>query len=264
MTLLKLTSCQARNTFPLIKELGPYLEKKLGIQTEYEHDAPWQDRARWLYEGELQFGWICSKPYAIQMDETPRLLNGIAVPIMKGNIYNDEPVYYSYLVVHKDNPANSMADLGGERVAYNEPGSQSGYFSLHWGLEQIGETADFFGEWVESGAHKDSLEMLQAKTIDAAAIDTTLWDYETFQNPDVFADLKIIGHLGPFPGPPLAAHVSLPESLQAEIAEILLQMHEDPEGKVILEASLIERFTAVSDQFYRELQVTYQESIPIL
>ncbi|NET74215.1 MAG: PhnD/SsuA/transferrin family substrate-binding protein, partial [Sphaerospermopsis sp. SIO1G2] len=263
-SLLKLTSCQARNTFPLIKELGPYLEKKLGIQTEYEHDAPWQDRARWLYEGRLQFGWICSKPYAIQMDETPRLLNGIAVPIMKGSIYNDEPVYYSYLMVHKESPAVSLTDLAGARVAYNEPGSQSGYFSLLWGLEQIGETADFFGEWVESGAHAFSLEMLQAQTVEAAAIDTTLWDYEISQNRDAFDDLKIIGQLGPFPGPPLAAHVSLPQSLQESLQVILMEMHDDPEGKAILEASLIERFTAVSDQFYRELQVTYQENVPLV
>ncbi len=251
---LRLTSCQARNTFPLIKELGPYLESRLDVQTEYEHDAPWQDRARWLYEGKLQVGWICSKPYALQINQEPRPLNGIAVPIMKGDIYQGEPVYYSYLVVPSDHPAASISDLAGAKVAFNEPGSQSGYFSLLWGLEQIGQTADFFGEWVESGAHRNSLQLLKAGEIDAAAIDTTLWDYEIYQDPTIFDYLKIIGNLGPFPAPPLAAHVSLPEHIQADLTDILLNMHHDPAGRAILESSLIERFAPVSDNFYRQLQ----------
>ncbi|MEM7335789.1 MAG: PhnD/SsuA/transferrin family substrate-binding protein [Chloroflexota bacterium] len=249
----KLTSCQARNTFPLMRLLSEYLENKMDLNVSYVHDAPWQDRSRWLHAGDIQLGWICSKPYALQLDANPRLLEGIAVPIMKGDLYAGQPVYYSYLVVHKDNPAVSIYDLKNGSVAYNEPGSQSGYFSLLTGLAEIGETADYFSQWLESGAHKYSLGWLQTKRVDAAAIDSTLWDYESSLDPQRFADLKIIGLLGPFPGPPLAAHFSVPTEMRDQLRQILAELHLTPEGRAILDASHISHFESVSDPLYRQL-----------
>lgn len=252
----KLTSCQARNTFPLMRLLTEFLEKHMSLDFAYVHDAPWQDRARWLHQGEIQLGWICSKPYALQMDTQPRLLEGIAVPIMAGKLYAGEPVYYSYLVVHREHPARSIRGLKNGRVAYNEPGSQSGYFSLLHGLEEIGETAAYFAEWRESGAHANSLHWLRSRHIDAAAIDSTLWDYEIAQTPDRFADLKIIGVLGPFPGPPLAAHCSVPIETRQQLRHLLLDLHRHDDGRYILAASHISHFAPVDDSFYRQLMDT--------
>ena len=250
----KLTSCQARNTFPLMRSLSDYLSERLPLDFSYVHDAPWQDRSRWLHAGQIQLGWICSKPYALQLARSPRLLEGIAVPIMQGDLYAGEPVYYSYLVVHRDNPANSLQDLRNGRIAYNEPGSQSGYFSLLHGLAEIGETAEFFSEWRESGAHRYSIGWLQTKQVDAAAIDSTLWDYETSLDPQRFADLKIIGVLGPFPGPPLAAHLSVPVETRHHLRELLTSMHRSAEGQMILQASHISHFEPVDDLLYLSLQ----------
>lgn len=249
----KLTSCQARNTFPLMRLLTDYLKQQIPLDFSYIHDAPWQDRSRWLHEGTIQLGWICSKPYALQLESTPRLLEGIAVPIIEGDLYAGKPVYYAYLVVHKDHPARKLADLRNGRAAYNEPGSQSGYFSLLDGLAEIGETADFFSQWLESGAHKHSLDWLQTKRVDIAAIDSTLWDYEHSLDPNRFSDLKIIGTLGPFPGPPLAAHRSVPEDTRKQLQHILSRLHLEPDGQQILKASRISHFVPVVDSFYRPL-----------
>lgn len=253
MPPLKLISCQARNTFPLMQALADYLQTRLGMPALYEDHAPWQERFRQIHTGEVQVGWICSKPYAEQLNWEPRPLVGLAVPIMTGALYAGQPVYYSYLVVHRDHPARSLSDLAGSRVAYNEPNSQSGYYSLLSALAEIGAEKGFFGEWVASGAHLRSLKMLQARSVDTAAIDATLWDYELSLDPHCFDSFKIIGTIGPFPAPPLVAHASLTAALRQQLIDILLNLHHEPEGRAVLNASLMTSFVPIADDFYRPL-----------
>ena len=65
--------------------------------------------------------------------------------------------------------------------------------------------------------------------------------------------LKIIGLLGPFPGPPLAAHLSLPVEMRDQLRQLLSELHLSEEGRAILDASHISHFEPVSDAFYRQL-----------
>jgi len=250
---LLLTSCQARNTFPLKDGLAGYIETIMGLETRNLDQIPWPERSQKLHEGRIQVGWICAKPYALQLTAQPRVLHGVAVPAIRGELYAGRPVYYSYLVVHREHPAQSLLDLQNGRVAYNEPGSQSGYFSLIHALSQIGAAPDFFSEWIQSGGHSRSITMLQQRQVDTAAIDSTLWDYELTLNPQQFHDLRIIDTIGPFPGPPIAAHVSLPESRRQQLTQILINMHHDPEGRRILDSSRISHFLPVEDEQYRQL-----------
>lgn len=249
-----LTSCQARNTFPLMRELAGYIQERLGVDTGYEHDTPWRERLRKVLRGDLQLAWICSKPYALQLDEAVRPLHGVAVPVMAGSLYASQAVYYSYLAVRAEQDAASIRDLRGCRAAYNEPGSQSGYFSLLGALHEIGETEAFFSAWMESGAHTHSVDMILAGDVEVAAIDSTLWDYEAAtEERGRLERLRIVDTLGPYPGPPLAVHRSVDEGLRAELGELLAGMHRDPKGQEILALSRISHFVPVEDDAYRVL-----------
>lgn len=252
--MLQLTSCQARNTFPLMREFAGYVERRLGIPTGYEHDSPWRERLRKLLVGELQLAWICSKPYALQLEDPKRCMYGIAVPVMEGELYRGRPVYFSYLAVRRGATARSLRDLRGATAAYNEAGSQSGYFSLVGALADIGEERDFFASWIESGAHTQSVDLLLSGKVDVAAIDSTLWDYEVHSEVSARLDgLEILDTLGPYPGPPLAAHDSIPAGVRQRLRDLCVAMHEDPEGQRILALSRIAHFAPVDDDAYRSL-----------
>jgi ABC-type phosphate/phosphonate transport system substrate-binding protein len=250
---MRLSSCQARNTFPLMAGLARYLQGRLNWDTAYEDTIPWPERYGKLYTGELDLVWICARPYALQIAEQPRKIFGIAAPVMRESLYDGQPVYYSHLVVHEQNQAAVLPDLRGARVAYNEPGSQSGFFSLLTALAAIGEQASFFADWVESGGHLLSLAMLQARTIDVAAIDSTVWDYEQIHNPHSLANLKIIATTGPFPGPPLAASSNVSTDKLERLTEFLLAMHQSADGRALLAQSGVSHFLPVNDADYRSL-----------
>jgi phosphonate transport system substrate-binding protein len=250
---LLITSCQAANTFPLIEALAGYLARRLQIEVSYDQESPWQQRSARILTGQIQLGMICSRPYAEQLVASDRRLLGVAAPVTRGALYAGRPVYYSYLVVPRHHPANSLPDLQGAVVTYNEPGSQSGYFSLHWALSNIGASPAFFSTWVESGSHQQSLALLRAGKVAAAAIDSTLWDYLEYLDNGRFAWLKIIDTLGPFPAPPLVTHISTPSDLLARLTHILTTMHLDGEGQAVLNAGLLTRFDPVTDPLYRQL-----------
>ncbi len=251
---LLISSCQAANTLPLIEALAGYLAQRLHTEVTYDQESPWQERFRRIHSGDIQLGMICSRPYAEQLAEVPRPIAGIAAPVTQGALYAGRPVYYSYLVLPGHHPAQTLRDLQGAVVAYNEPGSQSGYYSLLWALARINASPAHFSSWVESGAHERSLALLREGKVDAAAIDSTLWDYLEHQRPGRFADLKIIDTLGPFPAPPFVSHSSTPPEVRARLTELLTTMHRDPEGREVLQAGLLLRFEPVSDPFYALLR----------
>ena len=87
----------------------------------------------------------------------------------------------SDVIVRADSPFLSFADLRGAVWAYNEPRSHSGYNVVRYHLAAKGMPAAYFGRVVESGSHHNSLQMILQRSIDAAAIDSTVLEAAGFR-----------------------------------------------------------------------------------
>jgi ABC-type nitrate/sulfonate/bicarbonate transport system substrate-binding protein len=61
------------------------------------------------------------------MRRQPPKLTLLAAPLPAGARYGGKPIYFSDVVVRRDSPYQTFADLRGVTWGYNEPGSQSGY-----------------------------------------------------------------------------------------------------------------------------------------
>jgi ABC-type phosphate/phosphonate transport system substrate-binding protein len=81
------------------------------------------------------------------------------------------PTYVSWVVVRRDDPARSFADLRGRRPAFNGRDSQSGYNVLRALAAPLATDGRFFGAGVESGAHRKSMALVAAGQADLATID---------------------------------------------------------------------------------------------
>ncbi|MEJ2750807.1 MAG: PhnD/SsuA/transferrin family substrate-binding protein [Anaerolineae bacterium] len=133
MKKLIFSSCQAPNADFLIRDLADYVGRRLHIPTQFVNDIPWPERERRLDAGEIDICWICGLPYVLKADRPEAVIELLAAPVMAGARYQDRPVYFSDVVVHRDSPFRRFADLRGASWAYNEPGSQSGY-NKHYAL----------------------------------------------------------------------------------------------------------------------------------
>ena len=153
------------------RAIATYIQQTLQIPTQFVDDVPWPERERRFDRGEIQVCWICGLPYVWKADQPLAAVELLAAPVMQGARYADRPVYFSDVVVRQDSRFQRFEQLRGASWAYNEPRSHSGCTITRYHLATLGETGDFFGRVVESGAHQISLRLVLEGGVDASAID---------------------------------------------------------------------------------------------
>jgi phosphonate transport system substrate-binding protein len=215
-----------------------------------EDRVAWQQRAHMLARGEVHIGFVCGLTYVRDRQADRPLLELLAAPVMRADRYAGRAVYFSDVVVRRDSPCHAFGDLRGAAWSYNEPGSHSGYNLPRAHLARMGARADFFSRVVESGAHQESLRMIVAGTVDAAAIDSIVLEAELGARPELRDRIRVIETLGPSPAPPAVVHASTPRPIQRKIRTALLAMHRDPRGAKLLQSARITRFAPVADPDY--------------
>jgi phosphonate transport system substrate-binding protein len=213
-------------------------------------DVAWQEAEQRLHSGAAGIGTVCGLQYVLAADRLALL----AAPVMASPRYSGAPVYFSDVVVRASSGLERFEDLRGARFAYNEPTSHSGYSVVRYTLAVRFGTAAFFGVEIESGSHLDSLRLLLAGDIDAAAIDSTVLEQVLLDQPSLAAQLRGIDSLGPSPIPPVVASPSLPAAAHAAVRAALLSMHLDPTGQAVLATGHVSHFVHVSDADYNPIR----------
>ncbi|HVN52899.1 MAG TPA: PhnD/SsuA/transferrin family substrate-binding protein [Anaerolineaceae bacterium] len=250
MDSLILSTCHAPNMDFLSRDLAGYLSNHLRIPVHLAIDISWEERDRLLDEGKIDLCWICGLPYVRKAERAPGAIVPIAAPVMTASRYGGQPIYFSDVVVHRDSPFQSLADLRGAVWAYNEPGSQSGYGVVRYALAARGETLGYFGRMVETGAHQTSLQMILRREVDASAIDSTVLEQELSDDPGIGARIRVIDTFGPSPIPPWVVSQHVSPTMREALWNILTGMDSQPDGKAILQKARIARFSPVSDRDY--------------
>ena len=251
---LHLTTCQARNTHAVTAAIADYLAQKLNLETQFIIEPPWEECLQNVLAGRIQIGWMCGYPYVRETAVPNPTIELLALPVMAGARYQNQPVYFSDVIVRRDSPFATFADLRGATWAYNEVGSQSGYHIVRYKLAQMGADGDFFGQKVASGAHLQSLQMVLAGEADGAALDSTVLEMALGEDPTLPDQIRIIEALGPSPIPPWVIHKSVPVPLRASLRQALTQMHQTPAGQQILALGEMARFETAVDAHYNSLR----------
>jgi phosphonate transport system substrate-binding protein len=249
MNSLKLSSCMGDNSTDFCRAAAAYLEAKLSTPVVFVDDAPWQERERLFDAGLIDICWLCGWPYVLKADRRADI-ELLGAPLPAGERYRDRPIYFSDIVVRRDSPFHSFADLHRTRWAYNEPLSHSGYNLVRWHLASLGMPRGFFGSVIESGAHNRSLRMVLDGSVDGAAIDSMVLEWELERRPELAEEIRVVGTLGPSPVPPWAISKKMPAGMRVAIRAELLAMHESEEGKAILARGRLTRFAPASDGDY--------------
>lgn len=99
-------------------------------------------------------------------------------------LIDGKPYYHSYIITHKDSPLNSMEDLvanaGETDFAFGDPNSTSGSLIPSIELQDQGvyqsEDDNEFASVRYTGSHDATALAVQNKQVDAAAIDSAIYD----------------------------------------------------------------------------------------
>ena len=251
---LRLVSLMAQNADPFYRALAPVLAASTGLDVRLVEDVPWQERQRRFERGAAEIAFACGVYYTRQVDDHGRPLTLVAAPVPAAPRYGGRPVYFSDVVVRRDSPVRSFEQLRGRSLAYNEPGSHSGYNIVRWHLACQSWSGEFFGRVMEAGAHQTAMRLVACGEVDAAAIDTVVMEMELQEHPWLAGCLRVIHTLGPSPIPPAIAAPHLPEGPRRAVREALLRLHQTEAGRRLLALGCFSRFEAVADHDYAPIR----------
>lgn len=227
-----------------------YVSRKLSCPMELAVGSDY-DQVR-----EADFCFICGLAYVRRTPprQTPSSLAAVVAPVLKGERYQNRPIYFSDVIVRRDSPFQSFADLRGCSWAFNEPESQSGYGITRYWLAKLGETNGFFGKVVQSGFHQRSIQMVVEGLVDAAAIDSAVLAIERRDRPDLEQRLRVVDALGPSTIQPLAASSPVGRELAEDVRGVFAEMHASESAREFLGRGMIDRFVAVDDGDYDDIR----------
>lgn len=248
--MITFASCQAPIADEFCREVIGWLSEQSNIAITFITNMSWVEREAQFDAGQIDAAWICSAPYVRKMAHPEANLELLAAPVAAASRYHNQPVYFSDVVVHRDSPFHTLADLRGTTWAYNERNSHSGYSVVQYALAERGERDGYFGRVIESGAHQVSLEMILSRQVDASAIDSTVLEMVCAQDITVAPRIRIIDTFGPSPMPPWCIGCHVPEPVRQQLRQHLCQMHNAAAGQTILARYQMARFAAATDPAY--------------
>ena len=166
-----------------------------------------------------------------------------------------ETVYYSYLIVPNESDATSLSDLRGASFAFTDPMSNTGHLAPTYHLSLLGETpASFFGSYMYTYNHDNSVFAVADNLVDGAAIDSLVYDQLIDANPDLVDKTKIIDIWGPYGIPPVVINPAIDSQLKQELQDLFLNLHRFDEGVAILSNLDIDKFVVVPDAIYDSIR----------
>jgi phosphonate transport system substrate-binding protein len=240
----------APNITSVYADVAARVGRALGVPALLVEGKDWEQ----LRDGSVDVAFLCGLPYVRLVGERRGMLQPLAAPVLDEARYQDRPVYFSDVIVHRDSPFWSFGDLRGRSWAYNDPDSHSGCLLVRYHLLQMGETEAFFGRRTFSGRHLESIRQVITGEIDASAIDSQVLGVERLRNRDLAGEIRVIATLGPSTIPVVAATARVPEAVQARISTALCQLGREPESRAVLASGLIRRFTPIEDRAYDDIR----------
>lgn len=225
-----------------------YLGRKLGMPAVMVHRTTYDEIDVMLETRDLEVAFICSSPYVLNHKKFGAEL--LVVPQVDGDVY-----YHSEIIVHKDSTIESFDQLENTTFVFVDPKSNSGKLYPTYLLakqNQIPET--FFSSQLYSYSHNKSVELVAKKRVEGAAVDSIVYAFMKATGSPYAEQTKVIHRSPPFGIPPVVIPPDLPFHLKASLRAVFLEMHNDAEGKAILDQMRIEKFVEASDTNYDSIR----------
>ena len=233
-----------KETFVYYQELLDYIGKNSGFRVQLIQRKTYDEVNALFLKGEIDLAFICTGPYAAGKNRYG--FEALATPQVRG-----QPFYQSYLIVPKESSYQRLEDLNERVFAFTDPDSNTGAMVPRFWLAKLGQSPEsFFSKTIFTYSHDNSILAVAKGLVDAAAVDGHQWEYFERFNPAHTSKTRVILKSQPFGSPPLVASARLPKDVKSKIRSLILSLHQEPEGKRILENLLIDRFVAPQEEWY--------------
>ncbi len=241
-----------RKTFTQYNTLLNHIESKTGRQIVLVQRKTYKEINNLLKKNEVDLAFICTGAFLHGYSDTA--FTPLVAPIRNG-----KKKYRAYLIVHKDSEIKRFSDLRGKKFSFTDSLSITGMIYPQKKLTELGVTAeDFFSNVYFSNAHDNSIELVRTKTVDAATVNSFIYDYQLKHSPETLNALKIIEKSEWYAMPPIVVSMGIDNELKNELLTLLLNLNQNNEGMAILKGLIIDKYVAVKGSDYENDRAVQQ------
>lgn len=224
--------------------LANYLSEKLGervtlvIARDYQShiDAAGQNKIDIAYFGPVAY---------IKLHDSYG-----ARPLLARQAINGSPVFHGRIFVPQDSPVKSLTELQGKRFAFGDAHSTMSHLVPRYMLLQAGLKADMLGSYTFVGDHINVALGVLAGDYDAGATKEDVYlQYENRGLRSIATSMPLSDHL-------FVASSKLPPEKVHQLQELMLQLHTENRGSLILQAITpgVTQLLPVQDSDYDSLR----------
>lgn len=230
------------------RDLLDLLKERLGHPLEVVQSDTYVETNELLRTGGVDLAFVCSYAYVRVHDEFGAEL--VAVPEVGG-----KTTYRAYVIVRQDSGLENFGDLRGKRFAFVDPLSTTGYLYPLAVLKLQGAgPADYFGSYIFTYSHDNSIKAVVNGVVDAASVESLVFEQFAQAEPALKGKVRVIQESPEFAAPPVVVRPGLDPELKDGLRRFFLTLHEDPRGREILSKMGIDRYREVTDAAYASVR----------
>lgn len=142
--------------------LAKELQVKLNIPVNIYVSKNYVGLVEAMKNKKIDFAFFSSLTYVLAEEQTK-------AKVLLKKVWQ-QPFYYSAIIAPKKNSIKTLKDLKNKRIAFVDDKSSSGFLYPQVALKKAGISDSQFKEIIFSGNHQASIQLLEAKKVDAAAV----------------------------------------------------------------------------------------------
>lgn len=237
-----------RETFTHYNELLNYIEEKLGKRVLLVQRKTYKEVNNLLKNNDVDFAFICTGAYIVGYADSA--FSPLVKPIREG-----KNTYQAYLIVHKDSKIKNFSELKGKKLSFTDSLSTTGMYYPQKKLKDLKTNAtDFFLKVYFSNAHDNSIELVNRKIVDAATVNSLIYDYQLKFTPEKLINVKIVERSELYGTPPVVISKSIDKETLKGLEDVFYNLHRDKKGQEILKGLMIDRYERAIDSDYANIR----------
>ena len=163
----------------------------------------------------------------------------------------DDENFRGIFLVRKDSGIKNFEDIKGKKISYPAPTALAATILPQYFLYENKIDINKDIENIYVGSQESSIMNVYLKQSDIAATWPPPWESFIKQRPEIANEVEIIWQTKNLPNNSLVARDDLPAQLVEEIAMLFIQLHENEEGKKILEKIVLSKFEIANENTYK-------------
>lgn len=242
VTLAIQPTAQASDIESQAKELEQFLEERTNYDVQIYVPTSYAGVVEALRFGKADIAFMSAWPSYLAVQKAGATLELAEIrEVVIEDIMTAKSYYYSYWVVPKDSPYNTLEDLRGKRAAFPSPLSTSGYIMpmktlVETGLVTVeaGKEIDpkaYFSDVIFAGGYGQAWEALKNNKVDVSII---AGDVSEKLYREVRDNTKVIHEQGPIPSHGVVFSKDMNVEAKQKVKDALLEIGKDDSSKQIM------------------------------